>query len=108
MSGGERDISDADTGQYVFEPRTIDELAKFVRIRSGTEEIQKLHEEAPGSFGIPFGMDPAKLDEAGWGVIVHEDTPADVRAALEPLIAARKALADERLKILDYKKGRRQ
>ena len=74
-------------------------------IRPDLERFSELHVESPRSFGIPFGMNVEKLDEAGWGVIFHEDTSHDIRAALEPLIAARKKQAGVRAKVLDFKKG---
>jgi hypothetical protein len=50
-------------------------------------------------------MEPTKLKDAGWGFVFHEDTPPDVRDALTPLVELRKKQANDRLKVLDYKKG---
>src|SRR5262245_26850596 len=96
---------DAETGQYAFTPCPIDELAKHVLLRPGVGRFSELHVETPRSFGIPFGMDPSKLGEAGWGIIFHPDTPQDVQTALQPLIEARRNEAGARLKIMDFKKG---
>ena len=41
-------------------------------------------------FALPFGVDLEKPEEAGWGIIFHEDTPQDMRKALEPLIEHRR------------------
>jgi hypothetical protein len=96
---------DYDTGEYAFKPISIEEMANYVLIRPRAEAFSNLHVESPRSFGIPFGMDPQKLDETGWGIIFHEDTPPDVRAALGPLIEARRKQAGDRLKVLDFRKG---
>jgi CHAT domain/Peptidase family C25 len=96
---------DLETGQYAFAPRSIDALAKQVLIRPGVGAFEAVHAETPRSFGVPFGMDPSKLEEAGWGIVFHEDTPQDVRGALEPLIKLRGGQAGVRCKVLDYKKG---
>jgi hypothetical protein len=96
---------DIETGQYAFRPRSIDDVAKQVLAHPGVGAFAELHAEAPRSFALPFRMDPNKLNEAGWGIIFHEDTPQDVRTALDPLIAARRTQAGDRLKVLDYKKG---
>jgi hypothetical protein len=96
---------DIDTGNYAFMPRSIDDLARQVLARPGVTRFADMHGDAPRSFGVPFGMEPTKLDEAGWGIVFHEDTPPEVRAALEPLVQLRAGQAKDRHKVLDYKKG---
>ena len=96
---------DFDTGDYAFAPRSIDEIAKGVLVRPGVETFDKLRGDKPRSFGLPFGMDSSKLEEAGWGIVFHEDTAPEIRKALEPLIELRRKQAASRLKVLDYKKG---
>ena len=44
-----------------------------------------------GTMGTIAGIDPLNAEEAGWGIIYHPDTPADVRQALAPLIEHRRA-----------------
>jgi CHAT domain len=96
---------DIETGKYAFAPRTIDDLARHVLAHPKVRVFSELHVERPRSFGVSFGMDPAKLDSSGWGIIFHKDTPQDVRVALDPLIKLRKQQAGNRFKALDYKKG---
>jgi hypothetical protein len=96
---------DAETGQYAFAPRSSDELAKQVLVRPGVATFSELHAESPRSFGVPFGMDPNKLDDTGWGIVFHEDSPPELQAALQPLVEARRSQAGDRFKILDFKKG---
>jgi len=96
---------DIDTGEYAFAPRSIDDLAKHVLVHPSVRGFAEWHVERPRSFGVQFGMNPAKLDEAGWAIVFHEDTPQDVQGALEPLIKLREQQAGTRFKTLDYKKG---
>ena len=76
-----------------------------VLVRPGVATFDKLRGDKPRSFGLPFGMDTNKLAEAGWGIVFHEDTPHEIRTALDPLIELRRKQAAVRLKVLDYKKG---
>jgi hypothetical protein len=96
---------DFDTGTYAVQPRSVEDLANDVRRRPGVTLIAELHGEAPRSFGLPFGVDFDKLEDAGWGIVFHEDTPPDVRAALASLVGVRGNQAKARFKELDYKKG---
>ena len=96
---------DLETGQYAFRPRSIDDLAQQALLNPGVAAFADLHADTPRSFGVPFGMDPENLEEAGWAIVFHEDVPEEVREALTPLIDARRAKARDRLKVLDYKKG---
>lgn len=95
---------DPETGAYAVPPRSIEELAKAVRDRPGVETVAELHRNVT-RFGLPFNVDFNKLEEAGWGIVFHEDTPQEVRAALAPLVAARRDQAKTLFKELDYKKG---
>jgi hypothetical protein len=96
---------DALSGKYVFPPRPIGELARQLLKTPVVDAFTELHADEPRSFGVTFAVDPTKLEDAGWGIVFHEDTPPDVRAALDPLIQRRKQQAKDRFKLLDYKKG---
>ena len=77
---------DIGTGNYVFAPQLVEDLAKYVLVHPSVGAWLELHAERPRSFNLPFGMGTTKLDEAGWGIIFHEDMQQYVRDALEPLI----------------------
>lgn len=97
---------DLETGNYSVMPRSIEELAKDVRVNPGvTSSIRDLHGEQPRSFGLPFGVEFDKLEGAGWAIVFHENTPQDVRTALAPLMALRQNQAKSYFKELDYKTG---
>src|SRR6201999_400728 len=70
------------------------------------DQFSDLHAERDRSFGVPFGVDLDKPEQAGWGIVFHPDTPADIRAALAPLVAhRRKQITDPGLvQELDYQK----
>ena len=96
---------DIDSGRYAFAPRSIDDLARHVLVHPSVRAFAERHVETLRSFNVRFGMHPDKLEEAGWAIVFHEDTPQDVRGALEPLIKLREQQAGNRFKTLDYKKG---
>jgi hypothetical protein len=97
---------DPETGKYAVPPESVADLAKRVRMRPGVDAFSELHGEAPRSFGIqPFGVDLTDLTEAGWAIVFAEDTPQEVRDALEPLVEHRRKQAGALFKSLDYKKG---
>ena len=47
--------------------------------------------EDPGAFGLGFGLDPTKLEDAGWTLVFAEDAAQDVREAMQPLIDHRRS-----------------
>ena len=98
---------DMETGNYAVAPRSIDDIAKDVFKRPGLETFTDARPDHERAFAVPFGVDLEKPEEAGWGIIFHEDTPQDVRKALERLIEhRRKQIPDAALvRALDYKKG---
>lgn len=98
---------DFETGRYAVAPRSIDDIAKRVLKRPGLDSLAAVHKQQPRAFGVPFGVDLEKPEEAGWGIVFHEDTPQDIRQALEPLIAHRRKQIEARLVRvdLDYRKG---
>ena len=96
---------DPETGTYAVPPVTIASLVQHVAIRPGGEEIGLKHGEAVRGFHMPFGVDLQQLDETGWGIVFHEDTPQEVRNAVAPLIEHRRKQAGKRFRILTYKQG---
>jgi hypothetical protein len=94
-----------DTGTYAVPPRTITDLARDVRRNLGLGPITDLRGDMPGAFELRFDVDYNNLENTGWGIVFHEDTPQNIRAALASLAAARKGQAKTQYKELDYKKG---
>ena len=97
---------DAETGQYAVGPQTVDEIAKLAHANPQVDRMRALRGETEmRSFGLPPGVEYKELDQAGWGVIFHENAPDDVRAALKPLTDRRAQQAGPLFKTLDYKAG---
>ena len=58
------------------------------------------------SFGVPFDVDPSKVEQAGWAVVFGAEEGNDVKAALEPLIEhRRRRIGDARTKVLEHRPG---
>jgi hypothetical protein len=96
---------DAETGRYAIGPQTIEDVARRVLLRPDTGGFADLHADQPRSFSVAFGVDPTKIEEAGWAVVFHERTPPQERQALEPLLARRREQAGSLYKELDFESG---
>lgn len=88
------------TGAYLLSDVAVVDLARVARGDKPEEEHKKAlsqrHANAAPSFGLGFDWDPQRLEEAGWAVIFASNATAGLIAALEPLLALRKAQAGER------------
>ena len=101
---------DADSGSYLVPPATTAELAAIAlggSVERGAAEeallgdLAKRLSDQKSHFGLKEGLDPAKLEEAGWGVIFpavdagsdEEKRQAAIYDALRPLLELRRAQA---------------
>lgn len=103
---------DGDTGGYDLPPMRADELARVIRGEATQENLNELRlryeQQAAAHWGVREGVDPTRLEEAGWGVIFPTYSPSDpegdrkareveaVREALQPLLRLRGEQAGER------------
>jgi hypothetical protein len=87
---------DGATGEYLQSPLSVRQLADLAR--------REPHYRPPdGGAGVPAhrrskrepgeGIDPRDLGQTGWGVIFAGPEDAEIRAALSPLLAHRRAQA---------------
>jgi hypothetical protein len=102
---------DGVTGKYLIPPMSVAELAALARgeprdawLTSWVKNIAWRLKEA--FLGLPIDVDPTRIAQAGWAVVFAANAPAEMRDALEPLIAHRRTqVAPDRLKVLDYQPG---
>jgi hypothetical protein len=100
------------TGRYLVPPVPVATVAGMARQEParGPDEanlVKRVSDRIRRPYlALPFDIDPAKLAEAGWAVVFAKDTPADVRAALQPLIDHRHGpIPPDRRKVLEYRTG---
>jgi hypothetical protein len=99
------------TGQYLVPPAPVTAFAGLIKGQPEDPQMRTLSRmgEMLGSqhLGLPIERDPRDLTQAGWGIVFSTDERQEVRQALEPLIAHRRArVGDESLvKVLEYKSG---
>lgn len=88
---------DGDSGKYLMPPLPLED----VLLLAGQPPTDKAHLQNLLTYykefhqkqhlGPAFGVDPLKLEQAGWGVIMAENDPAgaEIKAALQPLLDLR-------------------
>lgn len=87
---------DGSTGGYLL-PEL--EAAQLAAVAQGepidTPEVRELRwwhqSQVEASFGVAAGIDPCRLDEAGWGIIAAQDLNPAILKALKPLRELRRA-----------------
>jgi len=98
-----------DTGNYDLDPMTADRLFDMLRGVAEPENIKELEYrvqwETEEHLGVVEGIDPTKIEEAGWGVIFPADpegkfVPA-LKDALKPLLDLRRAQAGDYFRIYE-------
>lgn len=91
---------DGETGGYLLSPKTVRDVARLARGTSfepaHLEELKWRLDQGEHRLGLRYGLDPRKLDEAGWGVIFAHDADPAIREALSLLLDHRRAQASKR------------
>ncbi|HEX7182151.1 MAG TPA: toll/interleukin-1 receptor domain-containing protein [Thermoanaerobaculia bacterium] len=99
------------TGGYGLPPMTGEELSQFLRGEAAPENLNELRFRVQSRdnrhFGVKEGVDPKRLDQAGWGVIFAHDADPAVREALAPLLALRREQAGDLFKVYEKAGGHR-
>ncbi len=103
---------DAVTGKYLVEPLSVEEaaaLAQGAPVDKKRESwlLNVWHKIATPFLGLPLGVDPADVTQAGWGIVFAQDEDPAVLKALEPLIEHRRKQInnDALVKVLEYRAG---
>jgi hypothetical protein len=105
---------DGDTGSYDLPPMSAEELMRVIRGEMTPENLNELRfrvqQSTTGFLGVKEGINPTKMDEAGWGVIFPVYSTSDperdkkqkevdeIREALQPLLQLREKQAGNRFK----------
>lgn len=116
---------DAKTGAYLVAPLGVPDVARLARGEAvpTADRPSGLVADPPDpavtrwlkglwrrltqpSLGLPFGVDPASVAQAGWAIVFHDQERDEVKRALEPLIEHRRGLAGAgRCHVLTYSTG---
>jgi len=103
---------DGVTGEYLVQPLDLNEVAALARGEPKNKSIASWlssvwHKIRTPFMGLPLGVDPADVTQAGWGIVFLKDEDPAVVAALEPLIEHRRKQInnDKIVKVLDYEEG---
>ncbi|HEV2126959.1 MAG TPA: hypothetical protein VGW38_29785, partial [Chloroflexota bacterium] len=86
------------TGNYLLEPKLPEEVSAYARgaplDETQLNELKWRYRQATEQhLGVRAGIDPTKLEEAGWGVIFAHDADPAIKQALAPLLELRKEQA---------------
>ncbi len=102
---------DAVTGGYLVAAMHASQAAAWVRRERVDPGILSLlrHVHRTGSrphLGLPAGMDPREVSQAGWAVVFHASESRAVKDALRPLIEHRRAREGAaKTRVLEYRPG---
>lgn len=99
----------AATGTYDIAPVAPGALAERIAHTKKPENLTELRYRYESSrsahFGVREGVDPTRLEEAGWGVIFPHGSPPEIREALSELLMWREKQAGSRFRVYEYRPG---
>ncbi len=100
------------TGEYLVAPMPVSAAAQMARGEVGDKNTLNWlasiwHKIRTPFLGLPLGVDPAEISQAGWGIVFAKDETPAVKAAFQTLIEhRRKQIGNDALvKVLDYRPG---
>src|SRR5690349_4500453 len=98
---------DAATGAYAFDPSSMRSLLEMLEGRAdpGTQHEERMRHQGAVKRSLPARVDPERLDQAGWGLVIRAGREAAVMDLLAPLIAQRRRQAGSLFRILTYAPG---
>ncbi len=100
------------TGEYGIPPMTGEELSRFVRGENPPGNLSELQaryrRKSQATYGVKEGVDPRKLEQAGWAAIFAHDADPAIIEALQALLELRHDQAgDEHFRIFSGADGYR-
>ena len=100
-----------ETGDYDLPPMSAQDLSRFIKGEAKPENLNELRHRSQSRemthLGVAEGVDPKRLDQAGWGLILPHDADPAIREALTPLLRLRAAQAGERYRLYEGLDGHR-
>ena len=99
------------TGEYLVPPLECAQAAAMVKGEVSDPSLLRWLRRiwrtlTMPSLGLPMGVDPAEVSQAGWALVFHTGEAQEVKDALAPLVAHRRAqIGEEKTKVLDYAPG---
>ena len=100
------------TGDYDLPPMTGEELASVIQHLGASENAKELRfhhlTATEQTHGLKEGLDPKKLDEAGWGIVFAHDADPAIEEALADLLALRRTQAGSRFRLFKGAEGYRR
>jgi hypothetical protein len=103
---------DGVTGEYLVPPMQISTAAVMA---SGEVKEKKIitwltsmwHKISTPFMGLPLGVDPTDITQAGWGIVFLKDEDPAVKAALQPLVEHRsnQIVNSKLIRVLEYQPG---
>jgi hypothetical protein len=91
-----KDLFQATLGRYADKKRKVDADTLAQVISGGQagkrhlDQLKARREALEPSFGLRPGLDPSKLEEAGWGLLLHAEADPPIKDALKELLEWRK------------------
>lgn len=106
---------DGTTGQYLVSPLTPGEVATLIKKETQDPMLFRWLKHvwriiSQPHLGLPLGVDPADVRQAGWAVVFHTGEDEAVKKAIEPLIEHRQRQIGDpnKVKVLTYRSGESQ
>jgi hypothetical protein len=100
------------SGEYLVKPIKVKDIAGMAKGETRSKSLLTWlagiwHTIQTPFMGLPLGIDPADVTQAGWGIVFLKDEDPGVVAALQPLIEHRRQQIhnDAIVKVLDYQEG---
>jgi hypothetical protein len=99
------------TGEYLVAPITPTEAVALASGRPIESTLGSWFRAIASVFkrpklGLPMDVDPTQPARAGWAIVLPAGAPAELKAAVQPLIDRRKSVVPpDRCKVLEYRPG---